>query len=1224
MNNTSQFPFIQGIDDREDANENLKQFRKDVLRELAEIRLITHNNDNLASTPVAQVVQKNTAGTGVTIVSTRLDENGAYNGRGETTISVTPGTYAPFTHSLLSSTHADTTAASVVRGDIITGQGATPKWTRLAKGSLNQALLMGADEPAWTALTPALSGAASGTGTLNCLPKVTNATGPVYGDSLINEVSSKIGINVASPSELLSVAGRLALVETTAPTSTSGYGKYWVSSTNYMPYFMDRNGKAWFGYGGHNPGSSTIAGPYAGNTTMTFASAIQSTFYGIYSGAMITTGSLNTLYGYSTGRKLTTTSANSFFGRQAGEFSTSGSGTFIGGRAGYQCGSNYATAIGYYALGGGASSAAFTSVADNGSGKCRFTTSTYHNLGSSYSVYIDGSVYKGTYTATVVSGNTFDCTSLAYTTTDSGTIYHLMSGNYMTAIGSYAGQAALPTATENFYGGYNAGLVSRSSYSTYIGGYHAGSCTYGSSNVGIGSYVFGGYMSTLSLSITSVADNGSGQPRFTFTKSYFNPVDSRYVRISGTAYYDGWHQVSNVTNTTFDVAALSYVATTTGTIYMQCESGTSVAIGNSAMSRTLAGDYTVAIGASAGAFSFSGDYRTFVGNDAGRYNQGEYPTCIGAQAGTGGSYYTISSVADNGSGKPRFTTSSAHYITDGQTIYILNNTVYAGIWTATVISPTQFDITSLTYTTSGGTGTVYRIASSNYQIALGYNSGAGEYGSSYSIAISPYTHTRCAGNGNIAIGYGSQPYVTNTGYCVAIGTEAQGGYYNSNSGNVYFTSVSDNGSGKCRFTTSAAHYLSDGQYVTISSSIYGGNAYQVTVIDSTRFDITSLTYSVTGVGYVYGYMSGDYNASVGRRSLYKISSGSGNTSIGNESGYSLKNGSFNVYVGRSAGYSAISADRNVFVGPYAGYYETASNTLMIDNLQRSSESDARTKALLYGIFDASTDNQYLRVNGHLELPERAAPTATSGYQKFWASSSDNLPHHLSSGGTDRNIVLSSAAVNSVPRVSTVGILSAGKITDTGIIVTIGDGTNQTKIASDGTLTLEGTATAWDDLVFSAHAAKKGALDKPDWDDTNVGLLFPQNDTSEYVQIICQMPHRWKAGSDIYPHVHYQRTSAGKPTFKIAYCWINIGDATATPTTVVELGTEVVTYTSGTIHQINKSAAAISGSGKTMSSILLIKLYRDDNTLAPSADSLVYQFDIHYEVDSFGSSSEYTK
>lgn len=62
-------------------------------------------------------------------------------------------------HNILSPQHGDTTAANVVRGDIVTGQGATPKWARLAAsvpggaGLLNVlAYAYGAVEAAWTAL----------------------------------------------------------------------------------------------------------------------------------------------------------------------------------------------------------------------------------------------------------------------------------------------------------------------------------------------------------------------------------------------------------------------------------------------------------------------------------------------------------------------------------------------------------------------------------------------------------------------------------------------------------------------------------------------------------------------------------------------------------------------------------------------------------------------------------------------------------------------------------------------------------------------------------------------------------------------------------------------------------------------------------------------------------------------------------------------------------------
>lgn len=63
------------------------------------------------------------------------------------------GIWAAFpaaTSELLSATHTDTTAATVTRGAIITGQGSTAKWALLTKGTAGQVLNMGANEPAWT------------------------------------------------------------------------------------------------------------------------------------------------------------------------------------------------------------------------------------------------------------------------------------------------------------------------------------------------------------------------------------------------------------------------------------------------------------------------------------------------------------------------------------------------------------------------------------------------------------------------------------------------------------------------------------------------------------------------------------------------------------------------------------------------------------------------------------------------------------------------------------------------------------------------------------------------------------------------------------------------------------------------------------------------------------------------------------------------------------------
>lgn len=72
-------------------------------------------------------------------------------------------------HNLLSATHGDTTAAAAVRGDIITAQGASPTWSRLAVGAATT-VLVGGTEPAWaqvnlaTMVTGTLPVANGGTG----------------------------------------------------------------------------------------------------------------------------------------------------------------------------------------------------------------------------------------------------------------------------------------------------------------------------------------------------------------------------------------------------------------------------------------------------------------------------------------------------------------------------------------------------------------------------------------------------------------------------------------------------------------------------------------------------------------------------------------------------------------------------------------------------------------------------------------------------------------------------------------------------------------------------------------------------------------------------------------------------------------------------------------------------------------------------------------------------
>jgi hypothetical protein len=155
--------------------------------------------------------------------------------------------------------------------------------------------------------------------------------------------------------------------------------------------------------------------------------------------------------------------------------------------------------------------------------------------------------------------------------------------------------------------------------------------------------------------------------------------------------------------------------------------------------------------------------------------------------------------------------------------------------------------------------------------------------------------------------------------------------------------------------------------------------------------------------------TGSFNVAIGATSLQNnISSGentaigygastnstsSKNTVLGATAGIGITSGGENTIIGYASGFSAFGSG-NVFLGNKSGYFETGSNKLYIDNNQRLNESDGRTKALVYGQFDASISNQFLTINGNLNLG--LTPTTS-------ASTYDVLTRNTSTGVVEKKL-----------------------------------------------------------------------------------------------------------------------------------------------------------------------------------------------------------------------------
>lgn len=181
---------------------------------------------------------------------------------------------------------------------------------------------------------------------------------------------------------------------------------------------------------------------------------------------------------------------------------------------------------------------------------------------------------------------------------------------------------------------------------------------------------------------------------------------------------------------------------------------------------------------------------------------------------------------------------------------------------------------------------------------------------------------------------------------------------------------------------------------------------------------------------------------------------------------------------------------------------------------------------------------------------------------------------------------------------------------------------------DGTLRMEGDAKVWDDLRIPGLSVAKGASapDLISWLGAG-GLMvngFDGNATSEQVFFTCQLPHSYKQGSDIEPHVHWGpvNANAGNVKWFLEYSWANIDGTFPAITTI-----SIVDAASGTAwdHQV-APFSTITGTGKMISSMLVCRLYRNpgdgDDTYGSDAGFL--EFDFHFEKDTIGSRQEFIK
>jgi hypothetical protein len=167
---------------------------------------------------------------------------------------------------------------------------------------------------------------------------------------------------------------------------------------------------------------------------------------------------------------------------------------------------------------------------------------------------------------------------------------------------------------------------------------------------------------------------------------------------------------------------------------------------------------------------------------------------------------------------------------------------------------------------------------------------------------------------------------------------------------------------------------------------------------------------------------------------------------------------------------------------------------------------------------------------------------------------------------------------------------------------------------------------WDDVRVAASSIRiQGVSNIPDWGGVGDGNLYAlafDPTTMEQVFFTVQLPHTYKLGTNIHPHIHWmpETTDTGTVRWGLEYEWVNIGDSMTGGSTIT-----IDDDGDGTLlkHQIAEFAE-LSGVGKGMSSMLICRVYRDATNDDFADDAYLLEIDFHFEIDSLGSRQEYVK
>jgi hypothetical protein len=203
--------------------------------------------------------------------------------------------------------------------------------------------------------------------------------------------------------------------------------------------------------------------------------------------------------------------------------------------------------------------------------------------------------------------------------------------------------------------------------------------------------------------------------------------------------------------------------------------------------------------------------------------------------------------------------------------------------------------------------------------------------------------------------------------------------------------------------------------------------------------------------------------------------------------------------------------------------------------------------------------------------------------------------------------------------------------ESGKSVYIGTSSGNTEFEADGTLRFNGNATVWEDLQIPASSAGAQGGNMPDWaafrgSTLKTWAFADQNSSTneDELYFTIQLPHSWKEGSPVEPHIHISPEnapgSAREVVWKLEYVWANYSETYPAVTNTLT-ATSIISPADDHRHLIASFGNIVpDGTNDKISSVILCRLSRNSGDASDTYTGRVFliSLDIQFEKDTEGS------